>query len=37
MMYATARFNVYVMWIAFDKAEDMQAERDEAVRYYTDK
>lgn len=36
MMYATARFNAYVSWIGFDKADDMAKTRDETVRYFAE-
>ena len=36
MMYATARFNAYVSWIGFAKANEMAAARDETIRYFVE-
>lgn len=35
MMYATARFNSYVSWSGFNSAEEMAAERENALEYFT--
>lgn len=34
MMYATARFNAFVSWTGFDKADDMAAARAETIDYF---
>jgi len=36
MMYATARFNAYMSWIAFSNAEDMAEAREETVNYFVE-
>lgn len=36
MMYATARFNAYVSWIGCPDSEDIDASREEIIRFFVE-